>query len=348
MLLRLRIGKWLAHRRLRKGDLGSIARLLGVTVRALLNWRRVAGQPLKRQGRPPHSQKAWDKALRAVEKVLRVQGARIGWRCADQLLPQVPTRLIQRALRRLKADHQRRLRRRLEKQRVHYHYTHQGVVMAQDSAYVGQCLCEKVWAEVHKDPATCYTEVTGDGNDATGVSVLEYLRSLEKEGELPLVFQTDNGGAYRHEGLRAWLRTHQVVHLRSRPYTPQDNPFVESAIGEAKAEIPLEYAHCVIGKGVEFRSPWEGVDMLAQLVDRVNQFRPRPGYGGKTACQLCEEVPSWKKSVRRWEFYNAARKAIRRATLGLNGRKARTAEREAIFRTMERYGLLVRTRGDGS
>ena len=165
--------------------------------------------------------------------------------------------------------------------------------MAQDSAYVGQCLFQKVWAEVHKDPATCYSEVSGDGKAATGESVLAHLQALEEEDNLPLVFQTDNGPAYREEGLRRWLREHQVVHLRSRPRTPQDNPFVESAIGEAKAEIPLEAVHCEFGEGVEFRTPEEGVDLLAQLVDRVNQFHPRPGYGGKTACQLCEEVPSW-------------------------------------------------------
>lgn len=317
-------------------------------MRALLNWRRVAGEPLQRQGRPPHSQEAWQKALKTVAKVLEKQGFQSGWRCVGHLLPQVPTRLVQGALRKLKADHRRRLRQLLESQRVHWHYTHQGVVMAQDSAYVGQCLFRKVWAEVHKDPATCYSQVTGDGNAATGESVLAHLRDLEEEDRLPLVFQTDNGSAYREENVRAWLRDHQVVHLRSRVHTPQDNPFVESAIGEAKAEVPLEAVHCTFGEGVEFRSPWEGVDMLAQLVDRVNQFRPRPGYGGKTACQLEEEVPSWKTTLKREEFYNAACKAIQRATLGLKGRKARTAEREAIFQMMECFGLLIRTRGDGS
>ncbi len=315
-----------------------------MTVRALLNWRRAAGKLPKRQGRPPHSQAAWEKVLKAVEKVLQVQGYRAGWRCVGQLLPQMSTRLIQAALRKVKADHQRWLRRRIERKRVHWHYTHQGVVMAQDSAYVGQCLFEKVWAEVHKDPATCYSEVSGDGKDATGESVLAHLQTSEEEGYLPLVFQTDNGPAYRYEGLRKWLRDHQVVHLRSRPCTPQDNPFVESAIGEAKDQVPPGF----IGEEVEFRTPEEGVDLLAQIVERVNQFHPRLGYGGKTACQLCEEVPSWKKAVQRAEFYNTACRAIRRAMLGLKGRKARTAEREAIFRTMERFGLLVRTRGDGS
>ena len=197
VLLRLRIGNWLAHRRLKKGDLSRIALKLGVTVRALLNWRRAAGLSLKRQGRPPHSQAAREKVLKAVEKVLQVQGYRAGWRCVGQLLPQMPTRLIQAVLRKLKADHQRWLRRRIERKRVHWHYTHQGVVMAQDSAYVGQCLFEKVWAEVHKDPATCHSEVSGDGKDATGESVLAYLQASEEEGDLPLVFQTDNGPAYR-------------------------------------------------------------------------------------------------------------------------------------------------------
>lgn len=176
--------------------------------------------------------------------------------------------------------------------------------MAQDSAYVGQCLFSKVWVEVHKDPATCYSEVSGDGKAATGESVLAYLQTLEEEDNIPLVFQTDNGPAYREEGLRRWLRDHQVVHLRSRPRTPQDNPFVESAIGEAKGQVPPGAVHCTIGEGVEFRTPEEGVDLLAQLVDRVNQFHPRPGYGGKTACQLIEKVPSWKKVVQRDEFFH--------------------------------------------
>jgi len=57
-------------------------------------------------------------------------------------------------------------------------------------------------------------------------------------------------------------------------------------------------------------------------------------------------LPRWYALVDRETFYAAARSAIDAAVLGCSTARARrTAEREAIYQTMERFELISRTRG---
>lgn len=341
MLLRLKVGKWLATRPLRKGDLARIAGKLGVKVRSLLNWRQAAGQPLKRQGRPPATHEERRIALVSVAWLVKRQGWGIGWRCLVLSLPWVSTRLLQWALARLKARKCRLDRRCREQQRWHHRYTAQGVVLAQDTAHVGSWKGGKVYSEVLLDPATNHGEAAGHGSKPTAITVVGYLQLLKSEGRLPLVHQTDNDAAYCAHQTARWRKENKVIHLRSRPHTPQDNPAVESYIGEVK------HSYFTLGEGNYYQAPQQGVYDVAQITDRLNTFHQRLLKGGKTADQLTREVPRWNITVSRDEFYKAACKAIETATLGLKGRQSRTAEREAIFQTLELFGLLVRSRGDG-
>lgn len=340
MLLRQRVGSWLATRPLRKGDLGRIARKLRVKVRTLLNWRKAAGRPLKRQGRPPATAQERHEALASVRWLILREGW-MGWRMMALSLPWVSTRMVQWAVASLKARRRRLQRRKLGRNRVHYHYTTQGVVTAQDTAHVGECKGGRIYTEVMKDPATFQGEADGNGSKPTAKSVLAQLEQAEEEGRLCLVHQTDNDKAYCSKKVREWRREHKVIHLLSRPHTPQDNPFVERFIGE------LKHSYFTLGREHYCQSPQEGVSDAEQIAQRLND-RPRLAADGKTANQLAQELPHWNSKVLRDIFYEQACKAIEEATRGLKGLKARTAEREAIFQTMEKFGFLIRSRGEGS
>jgi len=342
VLLRKRIGKWLASKDLRKGDLGRIARKLGVKVRTLNNWRRAAGRPLKRQGRPPatYAERRWTRT--AVAGIIKRQGW-IGWRTMVLSLPFSSVSVVKWALADLKLGNRRKTRKRLARRRTHYHYTHKGVVLAQDSACVGVAYDGKVWVEAQKDPATSLGEAFGDGAPVTTDRVIEHLEELKEYGLLPLIFQTDNNKAYCSDRAEQWLQAEQVIHLISRPHTPQDNAAIERLIGEMKSDriFPLN-------ANTSHFTRAGGVSTAAEIVELLNSERPRPSKGGKTAAQLTSEVPGWSIAVERGTFYKETRQAIEAAKQGLKGIKARTAEREAIFQSLEKFGLLVRTRGDGS
>jgi hypothetical protein len=131
----------------------------------------------------------------------------------------------------------------------------------------------------------------------------------------------------------------KVIHLFSRPHTPQHNPWVERGIGEGKALAELN-------ADVNLQSRAAGVQRLNDALQTLNNHWPRQSRGGLTAAQLEKKLPQWNKLVSRDEFYAAADAAIQEAVTEANGRKVRQATREAIFRTLERFGLILRTRGE--
>jgi transposase InsO family protein len=331
-----RIGAWLRSPSRRRGDRSRAARHLGLSERTLARWQGQAGP--KKVGRPAHSQEEIEQAKPRVLEVLHKLGYRAGWTTVKKLLIDVPKRVINALLKRLKADHRAREAQRFKQQRVHIRVLAQGAVLAQDSTHVGGFKGRKVWAEVAKDAATCEAWAFGDGKPINGQAMLEHLKILKAQDRLPLVLATDNGSAYKEQSVRAWLAENQVVQLFSRPRTPQDNGRAERGIGEGKALAGL-------GKGVLLQSRGLGAKILDQALQRLNQHWPRTTKGGLTAAQLKQTLPHWKANISRSSFYQAACSAIR-AIKADTKRALRRETREAIFRTLERFGLILRTRGE--
>ena len=254
-------------------------------------------------------------------------------------LPDVPRRLLSDALNVLKAEHAARQTERLNANRVHIKVLATGVLMTQDSTLVGYYKKCKVWAEVFKDVASTWSWAEGDGHCLNHHRELGHLEGLWSRGTLPLVLATDNGPAYKEYWVQHALCKEKVIHLFSRPHTPQDNPWVERGIGEGKALAELN-------ADVILQSRIEGVRRLEEALQTLNNHWPRQSRGGLTAAQLEDKLPDWSKFVSRAEFYAAADEAIKKAVKEANGMKERQATREAIFRTLERFGLILRTRGD--
>jgi transposase InsO family protein len=290
-------------------------------------------------GRPAHSQEELDEARPKVLEVLQVFGFKAGKGTAQTLLPEVPLRVIRVLLKVLKAEHRSERRQERAENRLHTEYRAQGVLQAQDSTHTGAVKKSKAWAEVTRDAATTETRAFGDGEALTGGAMLGHLKARKRAGKLPLVLGLDNGPGNRDARVAEWAAKEEVVLLFNRPRTPTDNCLAERGIGEGKAIAEL-------GTGVQLDTKAQGVKELDQAFRILNQRWPRSTKGGLTAAQLKRTLPHWSAFTTRREFYSATQKAIHDSTTGLKGRALRTETREAIFRTLERFGLILRWRGE--
>jgi transposase InsO family protein len=172
------------------------------------------------------------------------------------------------------------------------------------------------------------------------VALLETIRALR--GEYPLVVATDGGSENVNHEVAPFLERNKIIHLRNLPRTPQHNPWIERSNREVKAEAALEMAELdpalplmerfTIGAG--------------RAVARLNVERPRQSREWKTAAQLDNALPRAYHVVARDVFYAVASAAMRaaRASPG-SARQQRLAERWALFRVMEGFGLVKLFRG---
>ena len=168
------------------------------------------------------------------------------------------------------------------------------------------------------------------------VSLLD--RVLAETGEAPLVLATDNGPENRGE-VDTWCQRQGVVRLWNLPHTPEHNPWVEHGNAELKAESGL-------GKGVVLGSVLDVAGALIEAVKRIDTRRPRATRGWRTARQVYCELPAAGSLVDRKRFVIDAACAIKGALQDCtSSRERRLAEREAVLREMERFGLITRTRG---
>lgn len=271
--------------------------------------------------------------------MLQTFGFRSGRGTTEILLPDLERRVISPLLKLLKAEHHQKFGKLRRNHRVHVEVLAKGTMLAQDSTHLGSAKGKKAWAEVAKDAATCEARAFGDGKVITGTAMLGHLEAMKAQGRLPLVLATDNGSAYKEQEVQSWLQDNHVIQLFSLPRTPQHNGRAERGIGEGKAVSGL-------GKGVQHQHPVHAVRLLNQALQTLNDLWPRTSKGGLTAAQLTQTLPSWQAMTTRRCFYEAANSAIQVRIIGLQGRKLRKETREAIFSTLERFGLIRRTIGD--
>lgn len=310
-----------------------------MTVRSLWSWERAAGEPFVRLGRPPHSPAAHARAHAIVDALAQEIGHTAGWRVVEACV-ELPRRLLEPAVRDLKASHRAQGREHRALHRVQHVVRATGTILGQDSTHLGVCAHHGVWAEMHRDWATLWISAGGDGQPVTEAAVLAHLDGLIEEGRLPLVLATDNGAPYWTPRVVAKLTELEVVHLGNRAHVAQDNAATERGIGEAKPEARL-------GRGVFLDTAIDGVRRMQAACERLNE-RPRGSRGDLSASELTCRLPAWETFVDRSEFFEAAQAAIQRTVQDdMTKREQRFAERESIFATLECFGLLSRVRGGG-
>lgn len=228
-------------------------------------------------------------------------------------------------------------RRACERRRVGHEVLCRDAIWAQDATHVGRFETgQEISAEVATDRATLSTVILAVGAPAAAEDLVGHLeRAKVERGGLPLVWQSDGGGANRSAAVASYLERERVVHLLSRPHTPTDNPSAEHKNRELKEEGDLDAAASRTAEAADAA--------LACARRRVDEGRLRASRGWKTAVELDRALPRADALVDRDRFYAEARSAIRAAALGHDdARSRRKAEQDAIWATLERHGLARR------
>ena len=314
-----------------------LAKQLGVSERTLRNWKDGAVHGIQPMGRPGHTRSEKYRALFAVRRQVKKIGWTAGWRPMVQVLP-VPTKLVQSSLSILKARHRREVREIHSKNRVSLRVMAKDVIWTEDSAHLGRTENMAYLAEVVKDRGTLATKAMVVGGAVTGEDVVGILEGQKHIGRLPLVWATDNGGAYKSHEVADFCKREKVVHMFSRPRLPQDNGAAERGIGELKGEA-------LLGDGVQLRDGWVAVSRMMKAW-RLLDHRPRACRANATAAQLENSLPVGPEMVSRTEFYEAACREVKKAVQGGGTARAkRKAERMAIYETLEKFNLISIVRG---
>ena len=361
--MRQRVGQQLRKRgRLRRGELALLSDLLDVPERTLRSWRERAARVPAVMGRPPHTEDEWQAALPLVLHAWESQGRSSGrgrvMKALQRMGRRVPVSIVREQLRDIKTAHQRVLAKRREAERVHVTVNARAALWSQDATHLGRDHEGKVEALAVKDVAALTVHQTSIGGPATGEAVLALLVRAELvRGTLPFVLGMDNGPANREAKLLAWLKKRRVIVLWNVPHTPQHNAPIESTFSELKTELdalgelqmpladPSQGPHLLSEAGVSATKCHFRV-CVPRLVARLNASRVRPSRGGYTADELDRILPRAEDLVDRARFYDTACAAIASAVQGIDDARARRrAEREAIWSTLEQFGLVTRTRG---
>lgn len=305
-------------------------------------------------GRPAHCRAVrWSAAIQIREQ-LELQGFTAGWRSVDQALPGVPTRLVQELVPLCKSRNRARRRREAAARRVSVKVHPRDALWSIDATHLGRAGDEAQQGEVIKDLATTRVLGVSLGCVATGEDVVRILEQSKRErGVAPFVLCHDNGKAYCCGLVSRWCAENGVIELVNEPRTPQHNAACERGIGELKDECELGSGCELVGLGervwvsdakLESTTPW--CRDVQAAVQRLNCGRLRGSRGYKTAEQLDRERPSAESWACRESFHQAACSAIADAVRDTQGARARRrATREAIYRTLERFGMVTRTRG---
>lgn len=341
--------------------------------------------PVRPPWRPARFDADSDELVARVEDAWRGQGTSSGERVVFEALGcEVPLRLVRCILRKLKAEHRVRARERIESERVHVEVLARDAVWCLDATHLGRDGNGEVQGEVLKDACSSSLLMVSVGRPSTSAELIEALQpTYEARGTWPLVLMTDNGAVYCSEAFEAFLVQNGIVHLRNEPHTPQHNAVAERAHGEIKSETGLgkgsrlENLPCGRSTIVEgHQGAQDGIADPSQCpvwvedagaartkaiseehyprwwrdvrdcVHRLNHTRLRATRGYRTAAELDRTRPRAETLVSREDFLRVARFTIDLAVHDAsNARARRRARREAIYCTLETFGLVTRTRG---
>lgn len=318
----------------------DLAQSVDVVPRTVRNWgKRNTPGDYPKLGRPAHDERAHRNAFWKVGREYCQQG-RCGAKAMEvRLKGTVPTRLIREYVKRFKACEDRKNRTRILRQREGIEVLAKNVFWVKDSAQVAKSPeAEKVESQIIKDRGSLVTIGVSTGGPTTGQDVITLLETLRASRGLPLVMGSDNGAPFTCEEVEEYLNRHQVIHLRSLPRTPQHNGSAEVNIGEIKRCARLG-AHVIARPAVAH-------DHAIRAAIKLNENRVRSSKGFKTGAELDETMDVGYHLVERARFYGECQRLLGAVqSRGLKHRATRMLERDVIFGTLEKHGLIKRYRG---
>ena len=339
------VGRYLATHRLRHGEISELAGTLGESTRTLRAWCGREGEP-RPPGRPPHSAGARAGALEECARVWRtLPRGHDGWRSVATVLDRervkVPVRLVQASVGELKRCARERARDRVQERRVHVDVLARDAVWALDQTHVLRDEQGELKALAVRECCVPRTLSLSIGPPACGKDVARLLKhTADQRGGWPFVLQLDNGPENKNADVAQCLREARVIVLWNEPRTPQHNPRVERGFGDLKraSELSLPLHAAITRK-----------DACARLVEaweRLDRDTPRDALHGLTPVELDSIAPRADDLASRAHFYAEVRLQLEHIALEPNcARARRKLVREAIWRALERHGLVTRTRG---
>jgi len=166
--------------------------------------------------------------------------------------------------------------------------------------------------------------------------VVSYLREAFDTAGPPLVLKHDGDGIFQNKQVTQLLDEYEVVSLTSPPGYPQYNGKKERSIRDIKS-----YERAMRRYGVKGTLD----ERLEETISDLNDHRPRPVLGGRTAREVFEgdrhrqNRPKFIKEVRRRE------RILRKEAVTRRDRES--AQRRAVEETLTVYRLIEK-RGDVS
>jgi hypothetical protein len=313
-----------------------MAQGLGVTQAAIVRWRRRQAreiEPARSRGRPEVIPEAARTLIRACYEAHFGQwGPRIlsEWCLRKDLGAWSPT-TIDQIISDLKQVEP------CAKPRRRYEVTRSGVMWSEDGAGFRQngCKWELVIAQdEHSRYKVNHRLVSGPAAERDVVTYLE--AAFERYGA-PLVLKHDGGKIFHGRRVQALLRRCQVLDLTGPAYWPGYNGKKERSIRDIKSYERAMRRHGVGGTLA---------DRLDAAIEDLNEDRPRPMLGGRTAREAFEA--GRRPLPDRAELRKEVAQELRRLrSLATSRHQVQSARRRAIEVVLSKYGLLRET-GDVS
>ena len=296
-----------------------MAKILEVTTRTLRSWEKNCNSPLAKRGRKKAEVTLGE--LLTIAREWAVQSYP-GSRPVINALPTLRKKLIRAVIAGLKKKRTKRYARIRTDCRTSVKVHQAGVVLTMDGATV-----EQGDLVVYRDRGSLSVRSEKCEGSVTSNDTLKLLIKLKESGHLPLVAMSDNGSPFCAGPVKTFYKENQVIHLTSLPRVPQHNGSCENGVGDLKRSIAYGL-------------------MPEEACRRLNQHRRRESLNWQTPCQFEQTNFRACTNEERSKFYEATCTAINSAVLGIvSAKEKRKAEREAIFQSMESFGLITRTRG---
>ena len=160
--------------------------------------------------------------------------------------------------------------------------------------------------------------------------VLGYLRQAFEKHGAPLVLKHDGGSIFHETDVKALLDQYGVVELTSPPGYPPFNGKKERSMRDIKSyERALRQNR--VGTSLE--------DRIVLSMHDLNEERPRPVLGGRTAREVFEAQPASLPNRRQFKMH-VETVALELAAQAGSRKEVENARRKAVITVLSKYGLL--------
>lgn len=308
-----------------------LALILGITLQALSRWatnRKSADEPAARLGRPEVMPEHVKEAIRKRYKdSYKVWGTHVlrDWAIREGLGEYAPE-TIGRAIKDLRDPPPEK------KKSKRYEVTAPGVMWSEDGSGFKDNGRKRELLVLQDECARYKANHRLADGPAKALDVNEYLEEAFKRFGAPLVLKHDGDPIFLEKEVQKTLERHGVVDLTGPAYYPKYNGKKERSMRDIKTFERAMRRHGPKVTTLEYR--------IDAAIHDLNEVRPRPVLGGRTAREVFEHTP--RVQVDRTRFRKEVDFKESQLKTAARSRKERmSARRRAIEEVLFLYGLLA-------